>query len=234
MIPFSLFEQVSRFDLSDIIELKNHSNYLRIFGEILGPGPNGILYLGKEAIEIEDTSLVPLIRDADKAINDLTGISSIEDLYGNRAPGFKISIDPPKINDITYERLSNNFIEIRIDSKSTIPKAGKLIDSIIKNQIEKGIGLRLPSSYNELLKDEQIQLVDSVNTILVQNAIAQIEEPNFKKLSHDDLVKEYISGNPIFMNLIRKNPEMYIGAPWLTPEQKKDLELLVKANRMIF
>lgn len=228
MIPFSLFEQASKFDPSDIAELKKNSNYLRIFEEILHP--ERIAYVNRGEIEIEGASLVSLVHDADYAIYDLTGIYSVIDY--NRAPEFKISLNP-NIDGIKHEK-NGDVITITIDSKSRIPEVGKLIDDLVSKEIEKGFDVRMPSSYYQLTQDEQSQLDDSVDTILVQNALSQIKYQNHKKLSHAELVQGYLSRHPIFLNLINKFPEQHINKPWLTDEQKKDLELIVKARNLIF
>lgn len=228
MIPFSLFEQTSKFDLSDVIELKKHSNYIKIFQQIVHP--ENIIYVKKGEIKIEDLSPTTLVHDVDYAIYDITGMYSVIDY--NKIPEINISINP-EIEGIKYEKYGDT-IDIQIDLKSRIPEVGKLIDKLAVDEIKKGFWLRLPTRFNELPNDEQDKISKIVDELLIQNAIDRIQDGAHKKISHDDLVKQYISKYPIFLDYIKRSPEEYLEKTWLTPEIGSDLDLIIKAKKMIF
>jgi hypothetical protein len=225
MIPFSLFEQVSRFDLDDIIELKKHSNYMRAFQEIVSP--ERIAYTTNGIINIDELDYSSLIDKANYAIYQLTGIYT-----KNRTPEISIYLDP-EIDGIEHNK-NGDEIEIVVDSKSRIPDVGVLIDKLIIKDIERGFHTYFSPYHYKLSKDDQREIENTVKTILVQNGISHIKDPNHKDPNHKDLIQEFISRFPIFMKILEMFPEESLQKHWLTPRQKSDLTAISKVKNMIF
>jgi len=225
MIPFSLFEQVSKFDLDDIIELKKHSNYMRAFQEIVSP--ERIAYTTNGIINIDELDYSSLIDKANYAIYQLTGIYT-----KNRTPEISIYLDP-EIDGIEHDE-NGDEIEIVIDSKSRIPEVGELIDKLIIQDIHRGFHTYYPNYLYSIPFGERRKIIDTIRNIFVENGLSKIKDPKHKDPKHEDLIQEFISKYPFFMKILEMDPEESLKKPWLTSAQKADLEAIVKAKNLLF
>lgn len=228
MIPFCLFEQVSRFDLYDIRELKNHSSFLRVFQEIISPERIGYTING--VILIDDFSYSSLLGDVGYALHEITGVETKSDI--NRSPKFAVSLDDGP-NEIEFKR-DGYEIDIFINSKSKIPEVGKLIDDLVIKDIKRGFHTRFTGDFYKIPGDQRKEIEEAVNEILVQDALSRLQDSDYKNLGHEELIQKLISRYPILMRSLEIAPDKGLKKTWLTPDQKKNLEILVKANNMIF